>query len=102
MPKMIDLGHIEPASTMEAPVRNNRKLRKEYPTVWIHHTDLPLSPTDVGKTFTITGTIHITGIEERVREDRQKRKEYNFELRSIAIDNSRSRLKAAVKKNART
>lgn len=96
MPKMIDLGHIESEDTA---VPSKPKRRKHYPTVWLDAgVQLPLKPTDVGKDFNITGKIHIIGIEENTTEDRGKKKEFRFELRSMAIhQNPRTRLKGALK-----
>ncbi|MHC4435709.1 MAG: hypothetical protein ACYTBS_28185 [Planctomycetota bacterium] len=74
MSKMIDLGHIESTSDMTV-AQKRRSPRKEYPSVWVHHTKLPLSPTDVGKTITVEATIHVTGIEEETSERRGKSKE---------------------------
>lgn len=99
--KMIDLGYMYP--NIEEPVPSKKVQRKkEYPSVWVREIGLPLTATDVGKTFQISGTIYVTGHEERVSEGGKTRsKEYNFELRSIQIHNQRSKLKNALKKNVR-
>ena len=99
MPKMIDLGYME--STGPCEVTKERKTHKEYPSCYVRKTNLPLLPTDVGKTLTIQATIHVTGIEERTDERSGKFTEYRFELRSMAIDNKRGALKEAIQKNAR-
>lgn len=97
-PKMIDLGYMMNSET-DAPSKVKRS--KHYPSIWLDAgIPLPLSLEDVGKTLNITGTIHITGMDESTNEDRTK-KEYRFELRSMAIDNRRSRLKGALNKVAR-
>jgi len=98
MAKMIDLGHME-SEDMAVPTKAKRK--KYYPTVYLDAgVPLPLKPTDVGKDFNITGKIHITGIDESTTENRKK-KEFRFELRSMAIQrNKRTQLKDALK-NAR-
>lgn len=99
--KMIDLGHLE-SECETVPAKTSKKRKKYYPTVWLDAgVPLPLKPTDVGKNFNITGRIHITGIEESTTEERKNKKEFRFELRAMQIDNSRDRLKEAVKKNAR-
>lgn len=101
--KMIDLGHMEPDYSSDAVVSKEPKKKvKQYPTIWLNDVELPLSPQDVGKTFNITGTIRVTGIEESVHEDKKRRKEYNLELQKIGIQKSaRSKLKDALKKNMR-
>ena len=98
--KMIDLGRMDEFDTVVTSKQSKRK--KSYPTVWTRETTLPLTAADVGKTFKISGTIHVTGLEERVEEGRKGTgKEYNFELRSIQIHNPRGKLKKALKKNMR-
>lgn len=95
MPKMIDLGRME---REDVEPTKPRKRRKHYPSVWLDAgITLPLKAADVGKDFTITGKIHVTGIEERVDERDGRKKTFNFELRSMAIHNSRARLKDALK-----
>jgi hypothetical protein len=100
--KMIDLGHIDECC-IEVPTQSKKeKPKKVYPSIWIRDVKLPLSPVDVGKTFQIIGEVHITGIEERVREGQKGNgKEYNLEFRAIQINNARSKLKEALKKSMR-
>lgn len=96
--KMIDLGTIDSVETM--PTKEKR--RKRYPSVWLDAgVKLPLKPEDVGKNFKISGNIHITGIEEST-DEKGKKKEFRFELRSMQIHNQRSKLKRALRKNVRT
>lgn len=101
--KMIDLGHMEPDYSSDTrAAKEPKKKVKQYPTIWLRDVELPLSPQDVGKTFNITGTIRVTGIEESVHEDKKRRKEYNLELQRIGLQKSaRSKLKDALKKNMR-
>lgn len=99
--KMIDLGRKIVPEVFSVPAKEQKHI-KEYPTVWTRDVELPLSPDDIGKTFQISGVIHITGIEERLREEtKNRKKEYSFELRSIQIHNERSKLKQVLKKNMR-
>lgn len=101
MPKMIDLGYMYPDSKEAAMPMKMPKRTKEYPTCWIRKASLPIKPTDVGKTLTVTAQIHITGIEERTHEDRGPSKEYQLEIRGMALDTRRSDLKNAIQKVAR-
>jgi hypothetical protein len=99
---MIDLGYTYDGDTEVQPVKSGKKT-KHFPTVWINDgQELPLDGEDVGKTFRITGTIRLTGVEERIREGQKKKgMEFNFELRSIQIHNERNKLKKALKRNLR-
>jgi len=97
---MIDLGYTYNLETAAQPSKP-AKSRKEYPTCWIRKTSLPIKPTDVGKTLTVTVQVHITGIEERTHEDRGPTKEYQLEIRGMALGTKRDDLKSAVRKAAR-
>lgn len=90
MSKMIDLGVMDSEVTAVEPKQSRKK---RYPSVWLDAgVKLPLKPEDVGKDFKINGNIHITGIEEST-DEKGKKKEFRFELRSMQIHNEPNKLK---------
>jgi len=97
MAKMIDLG--EKQDVTEAPISRRGNQKKTYPTVYIYDsTKMIFTAEDVGKTFEIAGEIHVTGIDLDT-DVNKTRKGFRFELRKMAVNNSRDRLKKALKKH---
>lgn len=77
--KKVNLGRKYKAITQTKPER-----KTTYPSFYISEKKLPITPNDVGKSFTCEIKAELTGIREESGRDGNKYS-YDFEMKSISF-----------------
>jgi len=79
--KRINLGKKE-----QPVVSKSKENKVYYPSFYISDKKLPIEPEDVGKMFTVTAQLKVTGVNMRTNENKQSLN-YDFEVREIVFGN---------------